>query len=74
MSIKDNIEKGKEWEMRIHVYGTCSDECPMLTAKCEIDFELEIDKFERNHANDCTSLSPVTFLNVLIILIKFSVR
>ena len=54
--------------------GTCSDEFPMLTAKREIDFELEIDKFERNHENDCTSLSPVTFLNVLIILIKFSVR
>ena len=34
--------------------GTCSDEFPMLTAKREIDFELEIDKFERNHENDCT--------------------
>lgn len=46
----------------------------MLTANREIELELEIDKFERNHENDSTSLFLVTFLNVLIVLIKFSVR
>ena len=54
--------------------GKWFDEFPMLTVKHDIDFELEIDKFERNHENDSPSLFPAAFLDILIIVIKFSVR
>ena len=54
--------------------GKCSNDFRLAIVEDHIDFKLERDKFERNHENNSTSLSSVTFLDVLIILIKFSVR